>query len=292
MDFFCGEHGDPADKKNVKWSNCTWTNSLHYKVKPLTSKPGPSDVAIVRHGGHVLTVDVNPVVKGITVGDSSTLIAEKRTIKVSNAFRMPITRKGQVTLADLKDCNVEVKGPLDFTLWHKYTNAGMAELKLDNTKMIVKGDLNTVLPINPQYNCDSKAGFEINLIGASVLDFGGALIDNIVKDDPAHWFIRFKFTVDGAQVPALKFSRDAILPSAELEFNIKGDLKPGVYPLAEFDDKKSGFIKPRSVKFNGKAYTFGDFVQVGKYSARVTVAAAPKSKDVKTENDLVLEVKQ
>lgn len=292
LEFLCGQYGDTGDQKNVKWSTCIWTNSLAFKVKPLPSKPGPNDVVTVRHGGHVLTVDVNPEVKSLRVGDSSTLVADKRNIRVKQSFFMPITRKNELTLAEIKNSTVEVKGSLEYTLWHKYMNAGTAELRLENTKMKVKGDLRAILAVNPNYNCDTKAGFEITLIGNSVLEFGGgALLDSIIKDDPAHWYCKFKFIVKNGMAPMLVFDKDAEIKSADIDVEVQGNLKTGSYVLAEFAQKKSGFTSVRSVKFNGKSYTLGSEIPLGKNKAVLKIAASPKDRGSKIENDLVLEVK-
>lgn len=289
LTFYCGQHGDPEDQKNVKWSNCTWTNSLVFKVKPYKTKPGVNDVVVVRHGGFILNVDLNPEVRELIVGDSSTLVCDKRNIKVRKNFQLPLTVKGALTLADIKNSNIDVRGSLYFTLWHKRRQAGIAELRLEDSKMNVKGDIIATLPVNPLYSSDEKAGFVVHILGSTILNFeGGTLIDSIVKDDPKQFFNKFKFATKNGFVPTVKFGKDAEIESADLEFDIKGELKNGTYALAEFDKKKSGFSAVRSVKLNGKPYNFGDEVNVGGKTVVVKKGASPKSKDTKTENDILL----
>ena len=292
LEFLCGQYGDTGDQKNVKWSTCIWTNSLAFKVKPLPSKPGPNDVVTVRHGGHVLTVDVNPEVKSLRVGDSSTLVADKRNIRVKQSFFMPITRKNELTLAEIKNSTVEVKGSLEYTLWHKYMNAGTAELRLENTKMNVKSDLTVILAANPQLQNSEPACLMINMIGKSELNFnGGAMIDSIIKDDPAQWSFRLRFEPKGGNVPSIKFNRKGVLESFDVEVVLKDDIKPGIYPLIECNAKKSGLENIRSFKVNDNTYNLGDPLTIGKKTMKIYMGGSPRSRDKRTPNDLLLEVK-
>ncbi len=101
-----------------------------------------------------------------------------------------------------------------------------------------------------------------------------------------NWSIKDK---DG-KLPHVFFNRRAEFDKVDIDLVVSDKVRPGVYGLIEFNDRKSGLGTSRSVTINGAEYKLGDTFKIGKYSAKLSFAAFGK-KDKKTENDLVLEIK-
>lgn len=292
MNHFAGQHDVPESEKSLKWSTCIWTNNVSFKVDPLPSKPGSTDYAAVRHGRYSLMVDQNINVGYLVVGDDSELHSAKRTLKVNRSLRLTVPPANCTTLMDLSDCTVDVGGAFEYAIWHKHMSAGRSELRLENTKMNVKSDLTVILAANPQLQNSEPACLMINMIGKSELNFnGGAMIDSIIKDDPAQWSFRLRFEPKGGNVPSIKFNRKGVLESFDVEVVLKDDIKPGIYPLIECNAKKSGLENIRSFKVNDNTYNLGDPLTIGKKTMKIYMGGSPRSRDTRTPNDLLLEVK-
>ena len=292
MAHFCGQHGATEDQKSLKWSNCIWTNNVNFEVKPLPSKPGPSDHAEVRYGGFILDVDQNINVGYLSVGDNSELKSTKKTIRVNKNMRLYIPSQSCASTFNLSGCTVDVNGSVEFGHYHKHKSAGLAEFRIEDSKINVRGDLNAIIPVNPQFSNETPACLKFALSGKTEWNFnGGATIDSIIEDDPEQWSMLFSFSSKDGNLPTMRFNRKAEFVSCDIEVNIKDDVKVGIYPLMEFNQKKSGLSKIRSVKLNGETYNLGDEIKVGKKTVKLYLGGAPRSKDPRTPNDLLISVK-
>jgi len=293
MSFYAGQHGAPESERDLKWSTCSWGDNINFETKPLPSKPGPNDSASSRFGHFILNIDVDVNVATLGCGDGSENISTGRTIKIKRdmGLSMP-TYNGGESLIKYKNCNVEVGGAFASTLWHEAKGVGIGKLHLIDTKMTVKGDMTTLIPANPIIQNSDRAGNVVVVEGGTKLIFlGGAVLDSLFKDDPSQWIFKFVITESDGKVPSISFAKRAEFDGCDVEINLSTNIKAGKYVLLEFGDRKSGIGKPNRFIVNENSYNFGDEIKIGSKVAKITLGGSPTSKDTRTPNDILLEVK-
>ena len=289
MNHFAGKVNPKKEDKTMKWSTTKWYDNGDFETKPLPTKPGSNDNTTLRWGSYTLTVDCDVNVASFSIGDDSKLLCQKHNFKTKRNFNLAISPYGE-SFAEFTSSNVDIGGSLSYSFYEKHTKASYANFKAVDSKVNIKNDLVVIIPYNGRFKNPAKRGGKIELVGKTTMAFGnGTVIDSIIKDMPKEWMFRFIFREKDGNLPTLSFEKDANLDGCEFEFDIK-NAKPGTYTLVRMDNKKSSIGKPNKIVLNGKDYAFGDEFKVGGKSAKITIAPSPNSKDIKTKNDLILQI--
>ena len=294
MNYYAGKYRpDDESGYNLKWSTCTWGNNVNFETEPLPGKPGPNDVVSVRPGHlHNFEIDGNYTVHTFSTADSSRSFAKGRNLKFRRALRTSLsTSNSGTTRQEWDKCIIDVGGPLEVSYWTEARQAGKILFSFVDTKLTVKGDFTCVIPANPVIvKNEIRAGIDFTVVGTSNILFnGGAVIDSIIADQNDEWMFKWTIKEKDGKLPYVYFNRKAEFAKCDIELAVSDKVKPGVYCLIEFQDKKSGFVNPRSITVNGDDYKFGQEFKVGKLKGKLEIAPFGK-KDKKTANDLVLTI--
>jgi len=284
-----GPSVDPK-ARDMKWSTNVWYNTALYASKPLPSKPGSGDAVSVAWGPYSLDVDQDVNVQSLGVGEGAKLTAQKRNIRVKKTFGVSISSGGRKTAVKLEDCNLDFGSGISFGFYDKAQNAEGATVDFIDCNLISKGDFVVIIPANDRFTNKVAKGITATFAGRTKAVFGGGtLIDSIIKDNPKEWFMKWVFEEKDGKLPFVSFAKNAQINSLDVEVKLKSALRPGKYPLLELGDKKCS-LSLRSITLNGKPYTLGDTAHAGASDVKIEITPSPTGKDVKTSNDLVLEV--
>ena len=283
LEFYVGQVGEKTPEGGFKISNCNFGRSYHYKTDLYKIKPCSVDNLTVRPY-QTVEFDQNLNIGGLGFDAPKLVFAKGKTIKLRNSWGSELS-SGKI---HLQDCNVEIGHNLNFSFWHKRTWGGVANIELENTKMLVKGSVVCVVAVHPEVTLNNRCGSEIVLNGNSQLTFGtGAVIDEIFATNHDVWSFRFKFIIKGDTPPRLTFN-EIKARGLEFFFEVKdAKIKPGTYPLVTLIDRDSA-LSDSVFKLNGQPYTLGSRFSVGGKDARIEFGASPAGKDSKTANDLLL----
>ena len=294
MQYYAGKYR-PEDENgyNLKWSKCVWGNNVNFETELLPGKPGPNDYVSVRPGAKFnFEIDGNYTVHTFSSSDSARTFAKGRNLKFRRMLRASLsTSNTGTTRSEWEKCNIDCGGPLEISYWTEAKQAGKLLFVFEDTKLTIKGDLTCTIPANPELvKNEIRAGVDFTVVGNSNILFGGgATIDSIIVDQNDEWMWKFTIKEKDGRLPYIFFNRRAEFEKCDIELTVSDKVKPGVYGLVEFNDRKSGIKNPRSVVINGEQRKLGDEFKIGKKTAKLSIGAFGK-KDKKTENDLILTV--
>ena len=276
-----------VEGKNSKFSQCAWESDPHINKVPLRGKPGRRDNVYIRTYGKDFEIDMPVEVKSIAfLYDTNTKMENKKLVTTRGDMGFESSGgAGTNNVLKAKKSEFIINGSLRFYLWEKCQGMGSSALQMEDSKMMLNGNILYSVPALYLKATKNRSGAEISLTGDSFIKSKGEiLLDSLLAENPNLHF-RFVFNEKDGKIPFISVE-SANLEGAEIHINIKNKLKKGLYPIIDCNKKESKG-KPRLITINGAKVSLGTISAVNGQDITLKIDSA----DGKKKIDYVLEVK-
>ncbi len=289
LTFICGEpKKDSYDINEGVYSKLLWTTDTmasYGQAKMLPTPPGARDKAVIRNRWKV------KVDKDVKVGTFS--------LETINEVRF---EKGK-TLATVKDLDIRlvlmgdsfiefdsgkanIGGSLDMGSRDPVDALGTAGVRLIDSTMNIAGNIFTPLQFGNFENTREDGGIRLYLKGKSFLNVAGIILPDPQYKESNNISFQINFEESEGNIPVVTMG-EGDMTGVKFSLIIK-NAKKGVYPLVIVNDRK-GTAQMKAYSVNRRPIKIGEEFSIGDSTAVLKLAGG--GKDVRTPNDLILEVK-
>lgn len=157
-----------VEGKNSKFSQCAWESDPHINKVPLRGKPGRRDNVYIRTYGKDFEIDMPVEVKSIAfLYDTNTKMENKKLVTTRGDMGFESSGgAGTNNVLKAKKSEFIINGSLRFYLWEKCQGMGSSALQMEDSKMMLNGNILYSVPALYLKATKNRSGAEISLTGA------------------------------------------------------------------------------------------------------------------------------